>query len=85
MFWGRALLDLEKPKNGFAGLLADFGFASWSYDRDLSFVDSALPGRAVFMPLWFLALIVVLPALIELIVVLMRRRPGPTTSGMSAG
>src|SRR6266536_2590264 len=33
--WGREELALFKPEAGFGRLLADFGFASWSYDRTI--------------------------------------------------
>jgi hypothetical protein len=73
--WGRAVLEMWKPKAGFGKLWADLGFASWPYDRHLhGLLSPSLPGRAILLPLWFLALVVVSPVLIEVIVVLTRRR-----------
>ena len=72
--WGRTTLDTFKPKAGFGHFLAKFGFASWSYSRHLNgFLSPGLPGRVVFLPLWLLALVAILPALIELVVILTSR------------
>jgi hypothetical protein len=69
---GRECLNMWKPKAGFAGFLADYGLASWSYHFGVGLVMVDGPsclGRQIFMPFWLLALLVTLPALIKPVVV----------------
>ena len=82
--WGRAEPNMFKPQSGLGRLLADFGFASWSYDRVIDgFFSPALPGRIVFRPLWFLAVVVLAPAL-GFLVVLTGRRSAKVTTDLAA-
>ena len=86
--WGREDLDMFKPKAGIGKLLADLGFASRSYDRIIQWLDPTLPGRVVFIPIWFCALVVVLPLFIQLVIAPGRRRScwdaSPKTCGSAS-
>ena len=61
---GRGALNAWGPKTGLAGLLANYGFASWSltWGQALSF-GSSFKSRVIIAPIWFLALMAVLPVI----------------------
>ena len=80
--WGRAELDMFRPKSGFAMPWADLGFATWSYTRSLQmFFGPNLPARVFFFPFWSVML---LPGCFCVWLLTLRRRSSvKTASGHS--
>jgi hypothetical protein len=72
--WGKAELDMFKPTAGFGSFLANAGFASSSYERTVRMFGPPLPGRVVFIPFWFLALVVTFSAVVLQWVFVLSRR-----------